>query len=117
VSAVGSRPSSSWVRALQDIPQSHLRSLPSETFCVYFAEEEGGYIKIGVSRVSTVLNRIAHLRNANPREITLRRIVEGDITTEKRLHRYFEHLYVRGEWFVVDDELAKIARIPSDGHA
>ena len=114
------RPSFSWVRALQDIPRSHLRDLPGSTPCVYFVEEEGGYVKIGLSHVAYVLNRVIGLQNANPRKLTLRRIVEGDFVAEDRLHRYFEHLHVRGEWFTVDDELAAVARIPrapSDGRA
>lgn len=110
------RPSASWVRALQDVPVEHLSRLNYAELqrpCVYFIEEDGGYVKIGLSHLGLVRNRLAGLRNANPRKLTLRRIVEGDVFTENRLHRYFEHLHVRGEWFVLDDELAAIARCPS----
>lgn len=61
-------------------------------------------IKIGWSS-SLTDSRIAALQIGNPNLLTMVATLPGSQEDERRLHLYFGHLHVRGEWFVRDADL------------
>lgn len=65
---------------------------------VYFIRAgESGPVKIGVA--TDVGARLKELQCGNHLELTLLRTLEGDRATEAALHRRYERLRSRGEWF------------------
>lgn len=83
---------------------------------IYFVQaESGGPVKIGSSHIRGLQTRFDALQSGHPERLVLRRLVAGNIRIERALHRYFAELRVRpdGEWFNVDDELARLAHIPA----
>lgn len=75
---------------------------------VYLIEMEGGWFKIGRSRCPA--DRVNQLSTALPFDLTLRHVV-ADLTVghrvEKFLHRRFDAVRGRGEWFrLTDDDAA-----------
>lgn len=106
----GPRPSRAWVDSLRDATNSEP--------CVYFVQEDRplGAVKIGASSAWQLKERLRGLQIGNPARLKLRRMVAGDYATEAALHSYFASLWIRGEWFRPDDELARVARavMPSD---
>jgi hypothetical protein len=56
-----------------------------------------GYIKIGYTSGGTA--RVNGLQTATPYQVTLLKIIRGDQTAERAMHRRFAHLHERGEWF------------------
>jgi DNA-binding XRE family transcriptional regulator len=77
---------------------------------VYFIREESsGAIKIGVAK--DVYRRLSFLRTAHSSELTLLGVIAGDGLREAALHRQFQHIRLRGEWFRPEpDLLALIAQ-------
>lgn len=76
---------------------------------VYFAQRrKGGLIKIGYSR------------NVKPRVQTIRAkvigAVPGEREVEKKLHKRFAHLRVRGEWFRPEDDLLEYISVKAQKH-
>ena len=73
----------------------------------------GKFIKIGYSKtVGSVYRRLATTQTHNPNEVTLIKILKGDITAEHKLHYILDAYRVRGEWFVYDDiVLSMIAQL------
>ena len=76
---------------------------------VYFAQRrKGGLIKIGFSR------------NVKPRMQTIRAkvigAVPGERSVEKKMHKLFAHLRVRGEWFRPEKELMEYISDNAQGH-
>jgi hypothetical protein len=76
---------------------------------VYFAQRrKGGLIKIGYSR------------NVKPRMQTIRAkaigAVPGAREVEKKLHKQFAHLRVRGEWFRPDEDLMEYISTRAQKH-
>ncbi|PAQ03680.1 GIY-YIG nuclease family protein [Mesorhizobium mediterraneum] len=61
-------------------------------------------IKIGWSASMAEL-RLPMLQCGNPNMLTVVGTLVGRQTDEGKLHRYFAHLHVRGEWFLRSDEL------------
>jgi hypothetical protein len=75
------------------------------TVKTYFIQaEDGGPVKIG--RGARPENRLKDIQTGNPYRLVLRGVLEGD--QEDALHRKFHAWRMSGEWFFVDDELAKI---------
>lgn len=71
--------------------------------CIYvvtFAQ----FVKIGWSR--NVAKRIRELQIGLPLELTLRAEIPGDAAIEKQLHCRFQAQRTRGEWFLLEGELA-----------
>jgi hypothetical protein len=65
---------------------------------VYFIEAVGsGYIKIGVAR--SVSKRLGIMQIGCPFPLRLLATCEGGITREREIHRKFNELSFRGEWF------------------
>lgn len=69
---------------------------------IYFVTD-GSAIKIGYS--ATPDTRIRDLQIAHHTELKVLGCIEGEPRDEKRLHKQFAHLKVRGEWFRSDPEL------------
>jgi hypothetical protein len=70
--------------------------------------ERSPYVKIGlVGSTRTSADRLYDHRTANPRELIVHAIVKTDLVawTENALHKKFGKQRIRGEWFVLDDEL------------
>jgi len=80
---------------------------------VYFVRAgDGGPIKIGTAR--NVNARLDTLQIGSSEELTLLALIPGDEKVERKLHREFRHLRIRGEWFEPAPELlARIAELSS----
>lgn len=100
-------PSLEWIDSLEDV-----EAVAPDRPCVYFVQEHGagGHVKIGASSTLYVRGRVSGMQGGNPRTLVIRRLVLGDVATEARLHAYFADLSIRGEWFTIDDELARVSR-------
>lgn len=76
---------------------------------VYFAQRRrNGLIKIGWSR--SVTGRLRAMK------AKILGAVSGDRSTEKGLHKRFDHLRVRGEWFKPGDDLLTFIRSRAQEH-
>jgi hypothetical protein len=64
---------------------------------VYFAQVDGGPIKIGVAR--NPIRRLAQMRTGNPAPIRLLGVIRGNTQTELEIHNLFAAENVAGEWF------------------
>ena len=77
------------------------------THWVYFVVEEDDYTTTKIGRTSNgngiVTDRLVGLQTGNPRELRVWKLVEG--YDEKAVQDMFKHLWIRGEWYTVDDEL------------
>lgn len=69
---------------------------------VYFIRS-GEAVKIGVS--INVPLRTTVLATGSPWPVDLLAVMPGDRAAEKRLHRRFAHLRLKGEWFRAEPEL------------
>lgn len=82
---------------------------PAQGF-IYFVGGRRGPIKIGYS--TDVRKRLAKLRVGSSQRLSLMAKAPGTMEEERRMHRQFSHLRIRGEWFRRDPEIiAEIARI------
>jgi hypothetical protein len=71
---------------------------------VYFIQEGAdGPIKIGYS--ADPQQRIRQLQTGARAQLHMLRTIEGSMGVERRLHRQFAHLRLRGEWFKPEPEL------------
>lgn len=70
---------------------------------VYFVAD-GDRIKIGQSR-NPAADRLGDLATGNPRPLRLLGVMRGTDETEGALHRRFDYLRGRGEWFRAAPEL------------
>ena len=71
---------------------------------VYFIRQ-GEFIKIGFTE--SPLNRLSQLQTANPNNLEVLLIIDGDRELEVKYHELFkEHIY-RGEWFFDCPEIQK----------
>jgi hypothetical protein len=83
---------------------ARLRNQRVEGDTVYFIIESGDYSRVKIGRTTrTVGERINGLNSGNWRELVMWKCVDG--LDEKELHARFDHLRIRGEWFIVDDVL------------
>lgn len=65
---------------------------------VYFIQAgEGGPVKIG--KADDPRARMSELQVAHHVELSLMRVIEGDLAVEQWLHRHYADLHLRGEWF------------------
>lgn len=71
---------------------------------IYFIRAgEDGPIKIGTAE--NVPDRMKELQCGNHLELTLLRTLDGGRPTEHALHRRYEHLRSRGEWFAFTPDM------------
>lgn len=71
---------------------------------VYFIKEENGYIKIGHTN-GDVYNRLKQLQTANPRKLSVVRIleIENSQALERSFHEIFKDERICGEWFDISE--------------
>lgn len=72
----------------------------------YFVADEHGRVKIGHTDVGA-RHRIAELQTGNADELILLGITEQN---ECELHVKFAHYHVRGEWFVLSEEIKEFIK-------
>jgi hypothetical protein len=78
--------------------------LPEPPDHVYFIQAGiDGPIKVGMSRDPA--RRLITLQGANPAELTLLAVVEGNRDDERAIHERFSDCRIRGEWFEPTPEL------------
>ncbi len=78
---------------------------PTQPPFIYFIQEGcDGAIKIGRCRCDPLV-RLRELQIGNPAPLDLLAVIRDGSFTEDDLHKRFEHLRVRGEWFRPDVEL------------
>jgi hypothetical protein len=77
---------------------------------VYFMQAGEGPIKIGFTTNPT--GRLAGLQTGSPDTLTMRLVVHGDEELEASLHKRFEALHIRGEWFRAGPELLDLIAHP-----
>lgn len=71
---------------------------------VYFLHSNAmNAVKIGWTE--NIRTRERSIRAANPEDLVLLATIEGGRSLEKELHKKFEHLRIRGEWFRCNAEL------------
>ena len=75
---------------------------------IYFIRQ-GKFIKIGYSVNPN--ERIKDLQTGSPVKLHLQATMEGCFKTEKGLHKLFEHLKSKGEWFRYTDEMKNFIRV------
>jgi hypothetical protein len=65
---------------------------------IYLIEALGtGFVKIGYSNNPS--KRLSGLQTASPHDLTLFRVLPGEVEDEHDLHQRFSSHRVRGEWF------------------
>ena len=64
-----------------------------------------GFCKIGYSKNPE--KRLLEIQTGNPYRLSLLSVIEGDVSTERELHKRFVDLRVGGEWFLLSDEIKK----------
>jgi hypothetical protein len=73
---------------------------------IYLIQEGlDGPVKIGWTGDGSVRKRLSSLQTAHSKNLTCLATCEGTPKDEKRLHRRFRHLRIRGEWFNPTTEL------------
>lgn len=65
-----------------------------------------GVCKIGFSR--NPKNRLKELQTGCPYKLTIFFMVEGNIPTEKKLHKKYSEYSTHGEWFRIEGDLKNI---------
>ena len=73
---------------------------------IYFITQGGEYVKIGVA--INPESRMAELQTGNPVELKLWLVLPGGLKEERLLHHKLGASRVRGEWFVLNDDLKRI---------
>jgi hypothetical protein len=79
---------------------------------VYFIRA-GDAIKIGYT--TNLAARKRALETASAVSLELLGAISGDRSEEARLHREWQHLHIRGEWFHADEELLRCIREQVNG--
>lgn len=72
---------------------------------IYFVQAASGPIKIGFT-TKTPESRLSELQVGSFEELTLMGAMPGSQRQELEIHRRFEHLRIRGEWFRASPELS-----------
>ena len=71
---------------------------------IYFIQDlKTGLIKIGKSNNPKL--RLKTLQTGSSSELKLLKTISGGIYLEQIIHKYFNHLRKKGEWFMLDAEL------------
>lgn len=90
------------------INSKKIRSFPGDwrykNGTVYFLQADDGPIKIGWTQ-KNIDKRIAILEWANPQQIILLGIMEGDQMLEQSIHEQFGKDKIKGEWFTPSPHL------------
>lgn len=71
---------------------------------IYFIQDlKTGLVKIGKSNNPKL--RLKTLQTGSSSELKLLKTIPGGIYLEQILHKYFNHIRKKGEWFMLDSEL------------
>jgi len=80
-------------------------SQPHPRAYVYFvADRTQGAVKIGYS--ASPQARLSNLQTSTPSKLELLVAIEGDLQTERQLHKRFANYRLTGEWFRLAGDLA-----------
>lgn len=80
-------------------------SQPHPRAYVYFvADRTQNAVKIGYS--ASPQARLSNLQTSTPSKLELLAVIEGDLQTERHLHKRFADYRLTGEWFSLTPELA-----------
>ena len=94
----------------QESRQAHLITRAGVRYLYFIQAEGGGPVKIGIT--SNPSRRLAQLRREHGEDLCIRRKVKVHesvaLKMERNVHKHFGHLRLHGEWFAVDEELAKL---------
>lgn len=71
---------------------------------IYFIAQGDRFIKVGHVK-GDPRHRLTSIQTANPYPLKLEMVLEGDEKDEKKVHRMFMHLHIRGEWFFFTREI------------
>lgn len=71
---------------------------------IYFLSD-GEYVKIGFS--DNVTKRISQIQTANPKDLSVELIIDGDYAFEQKIHNDLKEFSVKGEWFYYSDSVKK----------
>ncbi len=73
------------------------------TMIYFICERDSDLVKIGVTDSPNF--RLQKLQCGSPHELFLAALMEGGYKDEQRLHAKFHDVWIRGEWFRLNDEL------------
>lgn len=84
---------------------------------IYFVHALGtNYVKIGFA--SRPMRRLHGLQTSSPHELKMLAVTVGTIADERAMHKRFKAHHVRGEWFMMIDDLDEyIAQIVPYDHS
>ena len=71
---------------------------------IYFITQQNQYVKIGYTDKS-VKSRMQILQVGNPILLSIYTVIEGDLDAEVALHKRFKRHHIRGEWYVLHDDI------------
>ena len=71
---------------------------------IYFIKSDSGHVKIGCSD-NDVSQRLLALQCATPFKLTVLKTIPGDYEQERLIHKKFKAHRVRGEWFLLTDDI------------
>ena len=79
-----------------------------ESYVYFVGDLESNAVKIG--KADDVDRRIGELQVGNPNPLTLLHSIKFSCSDEahfyeKKYHKFFEHLYLTGEWFKFDEQI------------
>lgn len=101
-----------YVRELIAQVGSHVGVVAPPVSYVYFVQA-GDSIKIGVT--VDLGARISALQTSTPHKLKLLKAIAGGRPEEIELHKRFDHLRIRGEWFRAEAELVEYITMLDDG--
>lgn len=90
-------------------PPKQTKGKQSENYVYFLLAPEVGAVKIGKTR--NLLQRLQALQTGCPVRLSLLGWVPGYSVEEKVLHRYFDNLWLLGEWFSHSDPLIRYIEI------
>jgi hypothetical protein len=81
---------------------------------IYFIGSlEHEYVKIGYT--DNIVRRLQKMQSDSPFKLIVFRQIEGDQKLEKLIHKRFQYLHIRGEWFLKNKELFSETSFDVDG--
>lgn len=90
------------------VPVSTPATVAVQSWVYFIRAGESGPIKIGTAKDPR--RRLAGLQTSTAVPLHILAAMAGDRTAEQRLHQRFQHLRLRGEWFVPEPELLEYIR-------
>ncbi len=85
-------------------PMEYTRCFNGDFMNIYFILS-GDFIKIGRTDDPDPYRRMFQMQTGNPIELQVLKFIRDSKISEIQLHKRFQHLWARGEWFQKTDEL------------